>query len=72
MVFFYDVETYRGLASLAPSSLSYPAQWQSFVEDTKVLYFKNSYKRCAGQCQRMLHEQQHEVRVFISKLVPLD
>lgn len=57
MVFFYDAETYRGLTSPAPSSLIYPAQWHSFVKNTKVLYFRQQYKRCINESEMMLQEE---------------
>ncbi len=56
MVFFYDAETYRGLTRLSSPSPKYPAEWQAFVRDTKLLYYKSHYKRCANQCEQMLHE----------------
>lgn len=62
MLFPCDAETYRGVESLAQPSFTYPTQWPSFVKDTKMLYLKHEYNRCASQCEKMLQNQSKSVR----------
>lgn len=69
MVFFYDIEAYKNPTSSAPSISLYPANWLSFVKETKCLYLKNNYKRCASQCERMLQDQSEKVGGFSVELM---